>query len=66
MKKTEEALKTLDSIELDEREKRKHSIMSFGDDQKDEFNLKEQTPSLQDNVEKITLKRKNSLDQVHK
>ena len=66
IKKNEEVLKTLDSIELDERSKRKHSIMSFGDDQKDGFSLKDQTPSLQDNAEKITLKRKNSLDQVHK
>lgn len=68
IKKTEVPIKAIDSIELDEKIiRRKLSIMSFGDDQKEGFSLKEQsTPSLQENAEKITLKRKNSLDQVHK
>lgn len=69
IKAAENPVATLDSIEIDEPlNARKLSIMSFGDDPKEGFGLKEQlAPSLQDETEKkFTLKRKNSLDQVQK
>jgi hypothetical protein len=66
IKVAETPIKTLDSLEMTQP-KRKQSIMSFGDDQKEGYSMKESTPSLQDIGEKeFKLKRKNSLDQVHK
>lgn len=64
IKKQEPKTKTMDSLEI-VKPKRKESIMSFGEETKGLE--KEGNPSLQDFVVKdVQLKRKNSLDQMHK
>jgi hypothetical protein len=68
IKVTEDPIATVDSLEIDEPIKRKNSIMSFGNDPKGGSNWKEQmAPSFNEESEnEFKVKRKNSLDQVHK
>lgn len=68
IKTSEDPIATVDSLEINKPTNRKNSIMSFGNDPKGGSNWKEQlTPSLDEENEKgFKVKRKNSLDQVHK